>query len=76
MEPDNRGGGGGFWSGVAGLFSGLTRGSKGSSGSGSVYGDESSKGEMYEEGEVHGDLIKDEKGNFVWRYLIVDMPSE
>jgi len=32
-------------------------------------------GRSFMEGEVHADLIKNKEGRFVFRYLLVDMPS-
>lgn len=31
---------------------------------------------QYTEGEVHADLVKDESGDFKYRYLLVDLPRE
>ena len=31
---------------------------------------------QWDEGEVHADLIRNSDGRFVWRYLLVDIPSE
>jgi len=68
---------GGMWSSITGLFSGLGRGlgsgrdeSASSSNGSSVW-----KGATFDEAEVHCDLVKGEDGNFVWRYILVDMPN-
>lgn len=54
----------------AGMFSSL----KGAAGSGA---EPSARrlGRHYTEGEVHADLIKNQDGYFVFRYLLVDIPS-
>ena len=31
--------------------------------------------EKWDEGEVHADLVKDDEGNFQWRYILIDVPS-
>ncbi|KAI5124415.1 hypothetical protein M0805_008299 [Coniferiporia weirii] len=67
-------GGGGLWASVTGLFSGIGKGISGE-GLSSSSGRAKERGELFEEGEVHCDLVKDDDGNFVWRYIIVDMPN-
>lgn len=59
------------WS-FAGLFSGL----KSSSSSASTDNVAIYAGEGWTEGEVHADLVKDENGDFQYRYLLVDIPRE
>ncbi|KZP00837.1 hypothetical protein CALVIDRAFT_215039 [Calocera viscosa TUFC12733] len=54
--------------GIAGLFSGI-RGSLGSKQK------EAQAQELDYEGEVHVDMIKNERGDFVYRHLFVDIPS-
>ncbi|KAG8926541.1 hypothetical protein FRC00_002823 [Tulasnella sp. 408] len=56
------------WS-FAGLFSGL-RGMSASSTDSS----ETHAQPEWTEGEVHADLVKDDEGNFKYRYLLVDIP--
>ncbi|KAF8624800.1 hypothetical protein AX15_005689 [Amanita polypyramis BW_CC] len=58
----------GTWS-VAGIFSSL-RGSRRTGGE--VV---RSHSQTFMEGEVHADLIRNERGYFVFRYLLVDFPS-
>ena len=62
---------GGFWTTFTGVFSGLGRSPQKSSSNGFV----ERSHETFDEGEVHADLVKDDKGNFIWRYLLVDLPS-
>lgn len=57
------------WS-FAGLFSGLRR-----TGS-AVEKEESTPSAQFTEGEAHADLVKDENGNFTYRYLLVELPRE
>ncbi|THH09883.1 hypothetical protein EW145_g1725 [Phellinidium pouzarii] len=66
--------GGGLWASVTGLFSGIGKGVRGSGSSSSGVKAEV-RSEIYEEGEVHCDLVKDDTGDFIWRYIIVDMPN-
>ena len=66
---------GGFWSSVTGLFSGLGRGLSSGTGEASGLGGVRWDGLTFEEAEVHCDLVKDESGNFAWRYILVDMPG-
>jgi len=56
---------------IAGMFSSL-RGSKRIGVGGDVV---KSRGRTFTDGEVHADLIRNEQGYFVFRYLLVDMPS-
>ncbi|KAF9474294.1 hypothetical protein BDN70DRAFT_884949 [Pholiota conissans] len=56
--------------GFTGMFSSLKSTKKAS---GSAVATRS--GRHFTEGEVHADLIKNEDGQFVFRYLLVDMPS-
>ncbi|OCB91642.1 hypothetical protein A7U60_g1103 [Sanghuangporus baumii] len=63
---------GGIWATITGLFSGIGKGigaTSRSRGSGTE-----KHVEVFEEGEVHCDLVKNEDGDFVWRYILVDMP--
>ncbi|KZT61341.1 hypothetical protein CALCODRAFT_464426, partial [Calocera cornea HHB12733] len=55
--------------GIAGLFSGI-RGNLGGKTK------EVQSQELDFEGEVHVDMIKNERGDFVYRHLFVDIPSE
>ncbi|KAH8120602.1 TIM21-domain-containing protein [Phellopilus nigrolimitatus] len=67
---------GGLWASVAGLFSGIGKSIGAAAGSGAAgRGRKEGRGEIFEEGEVHCDLVKDDNGNFIWRYIIVDMPN-
>ncbi|KAF8640760.1 hypothetical protein AX17_000410 [Amanita inopinata Kibby_2008] len=56
------------WS-FAGMFSSL-KGSKRAAGE--VV---KSRGQTFTEGEVHADFIRNDQGYFVFRYLLIDMPS-
>ncbi|KZS96131.1 hypothetical protein SISNIDRAFT_483526 [Sistotremastrum niveocremeum HHB9708] len=56
------------WS-FAGLFSGL----KGKTRAGRR--DAVEEAVRWTEGEVHADLVRDASGDFVWRYLLVDIPN-
>ncbi|KAH7927361.1 hypothetical protein BV22DRAFT_974095, partial [Leucogyrophana mollusca] len=58
-----------LWS-FAGLFSGL-KGKKAST-EGSA---EWTNGQVYTDGEVHADLVKNDEGYFVFRYLLIDIPN-
>ncbi|KDQ54782.1 hypothetical protein JAAARDRAFT_37885 [Jaapia argillacea MUCL 33604] len=58
---------GGFWS-IAGVFGGLKMGGP-RDGSGEPAG-----GKMYAEGEIHADLVKNDKGYFEFRYILIDIP--
>ncbi|KLO20481.1 hypothetical protein SCHPADRAFT_991838 [Schizopora paradoxa] len=67
---------GGLWSSITGLFSGLGRGlGDGSASAASSNAGSGWRGVAFEEAEVHCDLVKDGEGNFVWRYILVDMPN-
>lgn len=60
----------GLWGSITGVFGSLRGASRTSS--------EERQAEAagkYQEGEVHVDLIKDESGNFVFRYILIDIPS-
>ncbi|PPQ62806.1 hypothetical protein CVT24_000500 [Panaeolus cyanescens] len=57
------------WS-FAGVFSSL----KGSKSQGDSSASRTARGQ-YTEGEVHADLVKDQDGYFVFRYLLVDIPN-
>ncbi|EGO28424.1 hypothetical protein SERLADRAFT_458802 [Serpula lacrymans var. lacrymans S7.9] len=61
---------GSVWN-FAGLFSGL-KGKKSSSIDGSS---DRANGHLYTEGEVHADLIRNDEGYFVFRYLLIDIPN-
>ncbi|KAH9947703.1 TIM21-domain-containing protein [Amylocystis lapponica] len=61
----------GWSSGFTGLFSGLRGTAPGASGAHV----DASDGNVYTEGEVHADLIMNDKGYFEFRYLLVDIPS-
>ncbi|CAE7081650.1 unnamed protein product [Rhizoctonia solani] len=60
-------GGEGAWS-FAGIFSSLKGKTRG------LGGEKDERG-LYTSGEVHVDLVKDEKGIYQYRYLLVDIPS-
>ncbi|PFH49195.1 hypothetical protein AMATHDRAFT_63564 [Amanita thiersii Skay4041] len=55
--------------GLGGLFSSLKGPRR------SIEGSVSSPSQIFTEGEVHADLIRNEQGYFVFRYLLIDMPS-
>jgi len=55
------------WLGVTGLFSGL-RGRR--SHDGGSHGPTA-----WTEGEVHADLVRNDEGYFVFRYLLIDIPN-
>ncbi|KAG8913936.1 hypothetical protein FRC01_004303, partial [Tulasnella sp. 417] len=57
------------WS-FAGLFSGLRGMSTSSTDSSETHATHAE----WTEGEVHADLVKDDEGNFKYRYLLVDIP--
>ncbi|TFK41318.1 TIM21-domain-containing protein [Crucibulum laeve] len=57
------------WS-FAGMFSSL-KGSRGDI----VESAPTPSGKVYTDGEVHADLIRNDEGYFVFRYLLVDIPS-
>jgi len=69
-------GAGGLWGSVTGLFAGFGRGA-GGGGGGATRGTDRIKAAeaKFEEGEVHAELVKDDSGNFEWRYILVDMPN-
>ncbi|KAF8559344.1 hypothetical protein OG21DRAFT_1561708 [Imleria badia] len=56
------------WWGLTGLFSGL-RGRR------SHDGGSHGAGIAWTEGEVHADLVKNDEGYFVFRYLLIDIPN-
>jgi len=62
--------GAGAWS-FAGLFSGL-RGLKGGP---TVELLREAEGQIWTDGEVHADLIRNDDGYFVFRYLLIDIPN-
>ncbi|KAG0703144.1 TIM21-domain-containing protein [Suillus ampliporus] len=57
----------GLWS-FAGLFSGLK-------GRGSATEGAGDSGILWTEGEVHADLVRNDEGYFVFRYLLIDIPN-
>ncbi|OAX44887.1 hypothetical protein K503DRAFT_677753, partial [Rhizopogon vinicolor AM-OR11-026] len=57
----------GLWS-LAGLFSGI----KGRRNANEGAGD---SGALWTEGEVHADLVRNDEGYFVFRYLLIDIPN-
>ncbi|KAJ1310371.1 hypothetical protein OPQ81_007109 [Rhizoctonia solani] len=61
-------GGEGAWS-FAGIFSSLKGKTRG------LGGETDKERGLYTSGEVHVDLVKDEKGIYQYRYLLVDIPS-
>jgi len=58
------------WS-VVGLFSGL-RGRR--TGSPEI-SSKRANGEMWTDGEVHADLVRNDEGYFEFRYLLIDIPN-
>ncbi|KZV68706.1 hypothetical protein PENSPDRAFT_687051 [Peniophora sp. CONT] len=60
----------GLWGSITGVFGSL----RGASRSSSEERQAEAAGK-YQEGEVHVDLIKDERGNFVFRYILIDIPN-
>jgi import inner membrane translocase subunit TIM21 len=61
-----------FWGGVAGLFGSLRSGSRTGPQEGNP---EAGHGRVWNEGEVHADLVRDDSGYFVFRYILIDIPS-
>ncbi|KAI0336099.1 hypothetical protein GY45DRAFT_1239133 [Cubamyces sp. BRFM 1775] len=61
----------GWLASVTGLFSGI----KGASRSGSGSGSDAWNGPAFTEGEVHADLVMNDKGYYEFRYLLIDMPN-
>ncbi|VDB85812.1 unnamed protein product [Peniophora sp. CBMAI 1063] len=60
----------GLWGSITGVFGSLRGASRASN--------EERQAEAagkYQEGEVHVDLIKNENGNFVFRYILIDIPN-
>ncbi|KAH9044768.1 hypothetical protein EDB85DRAFT_2070861 [Lactarius pseudohatsudake] len=62
----------GFWSGVAGLFGSLRNRSRTGPQEGTP---EAGHGRLWHEGEVHADLVRDDSGYFVFRYILIDIPG-
>lgn len=54
---------------IFGMFGGLKRES-------SEGGHRVTNRTIWEEGEVHADLVRGSSGKFQWRYLVVDLPSK
>ncbi|KAI9445066.1 TIM21-domain-containing protein [Lactarius indigo] len=61
-----------FWSGVTGLFGSLRNGSRTGPQDGTP---EAGRGGVWHEGEVHADLVRDDSGYFVFRYILIDIPG-
>jgi len=61
-----------FWGGFAGLFGSLRSGSRTRPPEGTA---EAGNGRVWHEGEVHADLVRDDSGYFVFRYILIDIPS-
>jgi len=62
----------GFWSSFTGLFGSLRVGA----GKGLYEGAlDTGHGSVWQEGEVHADLVRDPSGYFVFRYILIDLPS-
>ncbi|TFY77433.1 hypothetical protein EWM64_g6578 [Hericium alpestre] len=61
----------GYWGSFTGLFGSI----KGSSRSGGTEIADSSSSKLWQEGEVHADLVRDDSGYFRFRYIIVDIPN-
>ncbi|KAH8997564.1 TIM21-domain-containing protein [Lactarius akahatsu] len=61
-----------FWSGVAGLFGSLRNRSRTGPQEGTP---EAGHGRLWHEGEVHADLVRDDSGYFVFRYILIDIPG-
>jgi len=62
----------GFWSGFTGLFGTLKGGSRKGPYEGTL---DAGRGRVWQEGEVHADLVRDASGYFVFRYILIDIPS-
>ncbi|KAH9081945.1 TIM21-domain-containing protein [Lactarius deliciosus] len=62
----------GFWSGVTGLFGSLRNTSRTGPQEGTS---EAGHGRLWHEGEVHADLVRDDSGYFVFRYILIDIPG-
>ncbi|KAI0283410.1 TIM21-domain-containing protein [Russula aff. rugulosa BPL654] len=64
------GDGKGIWSSFTGLFGSL-RGGAGK-GPGAL---DTGRGSVWQEGEVHADLVRDASGYFVFQYILIDLPN-
>ncbi|KAH9968826.1 TIM21-domain-containing protein [Russula dissimulans] len=62
----------GFWSSFTGLFGSLRGGSLKGPHDGTV---DTGRNAVWQEGEVHADLVRDASGYFVFRYILIDIPS-
>jgi len=62
----------GFWSGFTGLFGSLRSGSLKGPHEGTV---DAGRNTVWQEGEVHADLVRDASGYLVFRYILIDIPS-
>jgi len=62
----------GFWGNFTGLFGSLRGGSRKGPYEGTL---DAGHGRAWQEGEVHADLVRDANGYFVFRYILIDIPS-
>jgi len=62
----------GFWGSFAGLFGSLRGGSRNEQLEGTL---DAGHGRVWQEGEVHADLVRDASGYFAFRYILIDIPS-
>ncbi|KAI9512875.1 TIM21-domain-containing protein [Russula earlei] len=62
----------GFWDSFAGLFGSLRGGGLKGSYQGNA---DAGRNGVWQEGEVHADLVRDASGYFVFRYILIDIPS-
>jgi len=62
----------GFWSSVTGLFGSLKGGNRDGLQEGPF---DAGHGRVWQEGEVHADLVRDGSGYFVFRYILIDIPN-
>jgi len=61
-----------FWENFTGLFGSLRGGSRKGPYEGTL---DAGHGRVWQEGEVHADLVRDSNGYFVFRYILIDIPS-
>ncbi|KAI0307941.1 TIM21-domain-containing protein [Multifurca ochricompacta] len=62
----------GLWSSLTGLFGSLKSGNRKGPQDGTL---DAGHGRVWQEGEVHADLVRDDSGYFVFRYILIDIPS-
>ncbi|THH18103.1 hypothetical protein EW146_g2830 [Bondarzewia mesenterica] len=62
----------GMWEGIAGLFGSLKRQNRVTVEERQV---DSANGNVWQEGEVHAELIRDDSGYFSFRFILIDIPN-